>query len=311
MGEFSCSVLGWPIGEITSHRLRIKSGLVSFLTHTADPVTGITNSYYSYNNLRITEPNIYPTSKLHIGLNDNKDYIHSDGYIELEEGSDYYVFLFKVIPNWADDSETKAPQLVISKVGDSPNTAIQLIQNGGGTLINYYINVGFAFPANAMGLTTAWPHEDTPEYDPITVPGTDTNGGNPNQLMVNFEGADKYMVEQNAGTGYYQPACYRKDLAHIKWDSANSRFIVKQLHTGPVIIEDRPVSGFATQYTIDGDIGWQQNGGTDSVDGIIGVTFAGYTKSLNDGTTNEPVGSTTADTYLPQQPSQIENPEIT
>lgn len=308
MGEFSCAVLGWP-GETTSHRLRIKSGLVSFLTVTADENNGlINNATHSYYNLRITEPNIYPEDSLHIGLNDNPDYIHSDGYIELEEGQDYYVFLFKVIPDWTgtSKSECKAPQLVISKVSDTPNTAIQLIDNGGGKLIHYYNNVGYAFPANAMGLTFDYPHEDIPEYDPITVAGATTDD---NQLNVNFEGADKYMVENYTGLGYAQPACYRKDIAHIKWNG--DKFIVKQLHTGPVIIEDRPITGFSSEYNIDGNYGWEQNGGTDSVNAIVGVTFTGYTKSLNDGSANEPTGSTTADTYLPQQPSQIENPDIT
>ena len=310
MGEFSCSVLGWPNEGETSHRLRIKNGLVSFLTIQADAY-GLINSYYAYNNLRITEPNIYPQDTLHIGLNDNPDYIHSDGYIELTEGSDYYVFLFKVIPDWNGDSETKAPQLVISKVGDSPNTAIQLIDNGGGRLIHYYNNAGYAFPANAMGLTFNYPHEDTPEYDLYTIPNSDTTGGTPNELIVNFEGADKYMVENSYATGYFQPACYRKDIAHIKWDATSSRFIVKQLHTGPVIIEDRPIAGFSDEYTYLGDDGWEQNGGTDSVDAIVGATFTGYTKSLNDGTTNQNTGSTTPTDYLPKQPSQIESPDIT
>jgi hypothetical protein len=309
MGEFSCAVLGWPNEGTTSHRLRIKNGLVSFLTITADADYGlINNASHSYYNLRITEPNIYPEGSLHIGLNDNPDYIHSDGYIELVEGSDYYVFLFKVIPDWTGTakSECKAPQLVISKVSDTPNTAIQLIDNGGGKLIHYYNNVGYAFPANAMGLTYAYPHEDTPEYDPITVAGATTDD---NELNVNFEGADKYMVENYAHLGYAQPACYRKDIAHIKWNG--DKFIVKQLHTGPVIIEDRPITGFSSEYNIDGKYGWEQNDGTDSVDAIVGVTFSGYTKSLNDGSANEPTGSTTANTYLPKQPSQIENPDIT
>ena len=309
MGEFSCAVLGWPNEGTTSHRLRIKNGLVSFLTITADADYGLINNVsHSYYNLRITEPNIYPEGSLHIGLNDNPDYIHSDGYIELVEGSDYYVFLFKVIPDWTGTakSECKAPQLVISKVSDTPNTAIQLIDNGGGKLIHYYNNVGYAFPANAMGLTYAYPHEDTPEYDPITVAGATTDD---NELNVNFEGADKYMVENYAHLGYAQPACYRKDIAHIKWNG--DKFIVKQLHTGPVIIEDRPITGFSSEYNIDGKYGWEQNDGTDSVDAIVGVTFSGYTKSLNDGSANEPTGSTTANTYLPKQPSQIENPDIT
>ena len=464
MGEFSCSVLGWPAEGGSSHRLRIKSGLVTFKTVTVDEEFGIISVNPEIKNLRINEPNIYPEDSLHIGLNDNPDYIHSDGYIELVEGSDYYVFLFKVIPNWAGDSETKAPQLVISKVSDAPNTAIVTKANGGGYTTAYlmveeptpvsnivtadpetgyvgsfdpaifndpaqvtfhaeFLNVGRnntppdrdAYPAGMLawldaimgtGVTVPvftkkstnpyygsasangnsidgvpcgenWAKGNAGGGDAVTYlqDGTDqpyavylnetdsfnyiadnvltgddmsaftytpTNAYNMvsgyidtqdfNIGLIDFGGSPEPVVEfkgediQISGTttslsflaktniqdklvGYTKTSCYRKDIAYIQWDGENSRFIVKQLHNGPVVIEDNPIHLGTTIIAADEDKGWIE--GTDPTAAIVGVAFSGYTKSLNTGSTNQPDGSTTAGDYIPNQPSQIENPDIT
>jgi hypothetical protein len=275
MGEFSCAVIGWPDGGGVSHRLRIKSGLVSFLriVTNSDGVWLLTgdNLISSYN-LRITEPNIYPTGKLHIGLNDNPDYIHNDGYIELEEGSDYYVFLYKITPDWSTYNDCKAPQLVISKVTDNPNTNIRTGFHGGGF--------------GMFGIRT--------EYNDLNV------------------------IDLSYRSSFFKDDCYRKDIAHIKWNG--DKFIVKQLHTGPIIMEDKPIftltdksNGPVTSWGMnwyDG-AGSYENDPFSQITNMYNTTFTGYTKSLNDGSSNEKTGSTTADTYLPKQPSQIENPDIT
>ena len=101
MKEFTCSVYGLPTGdgrEEPTHRLRIKSGLVTFKTSSASESTGIITYDPVITNLRINQANIYPQGKKSEGSNDNPDYIHQDGYIELDEGSDYYVFIYKVTP---------------------------------------------------------------------------------------------------------------------------------------------------------------------------------------------------------------------
>jgi hypothetical protein len=109
--------------------------------------------------------------------------------------------------------------------------------------------------------------------------------------------------------GYTKTSCYRKDIAYIQWDGANSRFIVNQLHNGPVVIEDNPIHLGTTIIATDEEKGWID--GTAPTEDIVGVAFGGYTKSLNTGSTNQPDGSTTAGDYIPNQPSQIESPEIT
>ena len=458
MGEFNCSVLGWPNEGETSHRLRIKSGLVTFKTVVVDAEFGIITTNPLVKNLRINEPNIYPEDSLHIGLDDNPDYIHSDGYIELVEGSDYYVFLFKVIPDWSGASESKAPQLVISKVADAPNTDIVTKANGGGYTTAYLMveeptavsnivtadpetgyvgsfdpddlndhitfnaqyllierdnvpNDRAAYPATMlawlddfMGNNIGVPVFAKPSQDPtrpaaegygnpdemtiVSIPygsgwsgteppigfidgsgnevlysnlsnvhftsdvllaiknayvsfGYDGNtqisgiidtadfkidlkdSGGPGQLqVVEFTGEDiqitgtttslSFLAKTNIQDkliGYTKTSCYRKDIAYIQWDGENSRFIVKQLHNGPVVIEDNPIHLGTTIIAADEDKGWIE--GTDPTADIVGVAFSGYTKSLNTGSTNQPDGSTTAGDYIPNQPSQIESPEIT
>jgi hypothetical protein len=310
MGEFSCSVLGWPDGDAISHRLRIKSGLITFLTVSASSNYGTINTVFSEKNLRITEPNIYPEDSLHIGLNDNPDYIHSDGYIELTEGIDYYVFLFKVTPNWNNYSECKAPQLVISKVGDLPNTDIKTINNGGGAIIEYYMPNGRAMPSDIFGEKII---DDEWVWDSVCLPGSAGDG----QLCFNLEGYQAAIQtfafkSGSESRGFSQSACWRKDIAYIKWDVGESKFKVKQLHTGPVMVQDRPIyDGAIPFYDVDDNYnGWGPDG-TAPTDDIVNAAFTGYTKSLNDGTTNQLTGSTTAGDYIPNQPSQIENPEIT
>ena len=468
MGEFSCSVLGWPAEEGTSHRLRIKSGLVTFKTVVVDDEFGIITTNPLVKNLRINEPNIYPEGALHIGLDDNPDYIHSDGYIELVEGSDYYVFLFKVIPDWSGASESKAPQLVISKVADAPNTDIVTKANGGGYTTAYlmveepepvsdivtadpetgyigsfdpavfndpdhvtfhveFLQINrddtpldrssypagmrswldgfatgdgsgvpvFAKPstdggaASPDGMTInyvpygpAWEDsESTIAYGDVVIPvvGSNAEGtitvtygdfespslthliydnsiikgwdvgtlynyttnplvsgvidldsikvdlidpGGPPDPIVEFTGDDiqitgtttslTFLSKENIEDkliGYTETSCYRKDIAYIQWDGENSRFIVKQLHNGPVVIEDNPIHLGTTIIATDEEKGWID--GTAPTEDIVGVSFGGYTKALNDGTTNQADGSTTEGDYIPNQPSQIESPEIT
>ena len=457
MREFTCSVLGWPSEGETSHRLRIKSGLVTFKTVTVDDEYGIITTNPQVKNLRINEPNIYPEGSLHIGLDDNPDYIHSDGYIELEAESDYYVFLFKVIPDWSGASESKAPQLVISKVTDAPNTDIVTKENGGGYTTAYLMveeptplanivtadpetgNIGSFDPAVLSDHITFHAEflqinrDDTPldrsayssamrtwldafatgdgsgvpvfakpssyppvegeqvdgmtlegvahHYDPIVKRFTDANGydylqavwdvgsapyegwfqnnvitgwdvgtlygyttnpivsgvidtndfeinlidqGGSPEPIVEFTGEDiqitgtttslSFLAQENIqdkSIGYTKTSCYRKDIAYIQWDGANSRFIVKQLHNGPVVIEDNPIHLGNTIIAEDSEKGWTDTGGTTPTEDIVGVSFGGYTKALNDGTTNQADGSTTAVDYIPNQPSQIENPDIT
>jgi hypothetical protein len=276
MGEFSCAVLGWPNEGTTSHRLRIKKGLVTYRVFNVEDETLIID--YAYNSgeslirsRRVEVPNVYPTGTLHIGLNDNPDYMHNDGYIELTEGQDYYVFLFKITPNWNDYDECLSAQLVISKVGDDPNTV----------LVNSDFN----------GTVALWSHR------------------------VNLGTGDDTF--QNDYFAFEATTVFRKDIAHIKWDSANNRFIVNQLHTGPIMFNDNYITG--RSYTIsdlgasanikDFIIAYNVDNGAGINNTVAGDTYAGYTISYV--STGYPEGSTTADTYLPKQPSQIENPDIT
>ena len=277
MGEFSCSVLGWPDEGETSHRLRIKKGLVTYRVFNVEDETLIID--YDYNSgeslirsRRIEVPNIYPTGSLHIGLNDNPDYMHNDGYIELTEGQDYYVFLFKITPNWIDADECLSAQLVISKVGDDPNTA----------LVNSDFN----------GSVALWSHL-------VTLPG---------------DAGDTF---QNDYFAFEANTVFRKDIAYIKWNATDGRFEVRQLHTGPIMFNDNYITGRSYRISDLGSsanikdyiIAYNADIGAGINNTLVGDTYAGYTISYV--TTDYPEGSTTANTYQPKQPSQIENPDIT
>jgi hypothetical protein len=462
MREFTCSVIGVDMGESFEHRLRIKSGLVTFKTVVVDDEFGIITTNPEVKNLRITEPNIYPEGIMETGLNENPDYLLLDGYLKLEEGSDYYVFLFKVIPDWSGASESKAPQLVISKVADAPNTDIVTKANGGGYTTAYLMveeptplanivtadpETGYvgsfdpavlsdhitfnaqyllierdnaptdrdAYPATMLAWLDAIkgtgstvpvflkkstnPYQGSAYIDGDTVDGVpcgenwamgstgggasvihledaesvygyyfnevdsfnyiandvltgvdmsaftynpanaynmvsgviDTqdfaiglkDSGGPGQLqVVEFTGEDipitgtttslTFLSKENIQDkliGYTKTSCYRKDIAYIQWDGENSRFIVKQLHNGPVVIEDNPIHLGTTIIATDEEKGWID--GTAPTEDIVGAAFEGYTKNFNTGSTNQPDGSTTAEDYIPNQPSQIESPEIT
>ena len=305
MGEFTCSVLGWP-GETTSHRLRIKNGLVTFnnfvVTNSTSPSDngGLITSH-DLRHVRINAPNLYPSDTLHIGLNDNPDYMHEDGYVELTEGTDYYVFLFKVAPDWGTYNEAKAPQLCIAKVGDDPNTKIVMTENGGGTLINYNVE-NRVMNADLFGWNAGegeWQETELP------LSGSD----------INFDGsegppyADYFLLK-----GFNETGCYRKDIAVIKWNSEESKFKVYQLHTGPIMFIDMPTESQDIARVADvTEAHWDR---TDdaykaNVADILGASFSGYTYNLNTAADTVLTSSTDATKYLPQQPSQIENPDIT
>jgi hypothetical protein len=461
MREFTCSVYGLPAGdgrEDPTHRLRVKSGLVTFKTSSANPDTGIITYDPVITNLRINEANIYPQGKKNDGTDDNPDYIHKDGYIELDEGSDYYVFIYKVTPNFSGDSSCKAPQLVVSKIDGTPNTKIKTIGSGGGQTTAYILienptaidvvtanpetgkigefdpaelndHIKFhaenltvernntpadrtAYPASMLGwLNTmasglnsvpVFAKKSVDNYPPsgpdqmtvdnvpsgcgfrdyyvigqvsvppgggdalfVTYNGGDDDCGNGivNNVIVGWDVGGLYGYTQNPivsgiidtsdfkigmvdpggpgeptivefdsikidliannitslsalskdnikdkGIGYVKTDCYRKDIAYLKWDSEGNRFIVRQLHTGPVVLEDTPIHVGNTIVELESEIGWDSTGGTTPTEEIVGASFPGYTQALNDGSTNQYDGSTDPINYLPTQPSQIESP---
>lgn len=324
MGEFSCSVLGWPNEGETSHRLRIKSGLVTFnnyvVTNATSPDDGGLITSHDLRHIRINAPNLYPVDSLHIGLNDNPDYIHQDGYIELDEGSDYYVFLFKVTPDWGTYDEAKAPQLCIAKVGDDPNTKIVMTENPGGTLQNYILTQ-WVMGSDIFGNQVSPP--GTNNWSPVDDPAlgyVDVTGEGVFPVIMDLgavgEGIPPYPTPADYALGikgFKETGCYRKDIALIKWDAGEDKFIVHQLHTGPIVFSDMPFEGIDKKIDAVADTHWERtdNEYKANVEDILGASFAGYTYNLNTDTDSALTGSTDATKYLAQQPSQIESPDIT
>jgi hypothetical protein len=323
MGEFSCAVLGWPSGGGISHRLKIKSGLVTFnnfvVTNATSPTDngGLITSH-NLKHIRINKPNLYPEDTLHIGLDDNPDYIHSDGYIELTEGSDYYVFLFKVTPDWGTYDEAKAPQLCIAKVGDDPNTKIVMTENGGGVLQNYiwsqYV-MGSDIFGNQVSPpgTNNWSPVDDPALGYVEITGDGTfpvimDLGAVGEGVAPYPTEVDYSLEDK---GFKETGCYRKDIALIKWNG--DKFIVHQLHTGPIVFNDMPFEGNDKKIVNIADKHWERTDDAykTNVEDILGASFSGYTYSLYTSSDTVLTGSTDTTKYLSKQPSQIENPDIT
>jgi len=323
MGEFTCAVIGVDLGESFEHRLRIKNGLVTFnnfvVTNSTSPSDngGLITSH-DLRHVRINAPNLYPSGTLLTGLNENPDYINNDGYIKLTEGTDYYVFLFKVAPDWGTYNEAKAPQLCIAKVGDDPNTKIVMTENGGGVLQNYILDqwvMGSDIFGNQVSPpgTNNWSPVDDPALGYVDVTG---EGLFPviMDLSAVGEGVPPYPTPADyslADKGFKETGCYRKDIAVIKWET--DQFRVYQLHTGPIVFNDMPFEGNDKKIEAVTDKHWER---TDdaykaNVADILGASFSGYTYNLNTAADTVLTSSTDANKYLPQQPSQIENPDIT
>jgi hypothetical protein len=253
---------------------------------------------------------LYPEGTLHIGLNDNPDYIHSDGYIELTEGNDYYVFLFKIAPDWGTYDEAKAPQLCIAKVGDDPNTKIVMTENGGGVLQNYIKNE-YVMGSDIFGNQVSPP--GTNNWSPVEL-GTTSDGIVTIDIGATGEGTPPYPTYTDyslANKGFKETGCYRKDIAVIKWDG--DKFIIHQLHTGPIVFNDIPFETNDKKIETEADAHWDR---TDdaykaNVADILDASFSGYTYNLNTAAETILTGSTDTTNYLAKQPSQIENPDIT
>jgi hypothetical protein len=319
MREFSCAVVGvLSEGESPTieHRLRIKNGLVTFKTVEVNVETGIITVDPLVTNLRINAPNIYPEGTNNTGSNDNPDYISSDGYIQLEAGNNYYVFLYKVVPNWNDAPECKAPQLVISKAGGLPDIEIKTLATGGSYTANWLVKekITLGIPVVEDDIIGTFNNGEL-SADLIDIYGYSPHIEFPEETInVNAIGVEAKEVVKDinlGGIGYTKSDCYRKDIAYIYWNAGENRFIVRQLHTGPVVIEDTPIHLGDIMIEVPEEPSWEGTGGIEPTVEIVGAAFEGYTKSLNTGSTNQSDGSTTAGDYLPNQPSQIESPEIT
>jgi hypothetical protein len=85
--------------------------------------------------------NLFPNGSLTEGTDDKSEFISKNGYIKLESGKNYFVFLYKTTPDWKQSEtelfEAKAPQIGIAAEDSEPNIFIKTQRNGGSFLQSY------------------------------------------------------------------------------------------------------------------------------------------------------------------------------
>ena len=185
--QFECSISG----NSTEYYLQVRKGLVEFdyFRSTEDGIIdtaalgGINGENTPNMWFLINKFNLFPDGSRVSGLNDDSEFIN-DGYIKLEAESNYFVFLYKVTPDWKDDDtlyEAKAPQLAVVKASDTVNNSIRTKRTGGG-IIRAYVNEYRVALANLFGF-----NETEGEWQNTTLPlsGSDINfDGSPNPPTV-------------------------------------------------------------------------------------------------------------------------------
>jgi len=242
--QFECTLSGNQVAGESEYYLQVRKGLVEF-----DYFKSTENGIISANDLGgingenrpnmwflINKFNLFPDDSRTEGANADSDYI-SDGYIKLEPESDYFVFVYKVTPDWPDDDtlyEAKAPQIGIVKVADQVNQDIRTKRTGGG-IIRAYVNEYRLMMADLFGWNAG---EGEWQNTALPLSGSDINfDGSPNPPTVKSLSGD---------FGFKTTDCYRKDLAYIKWNSSLNRFQIFQLNYGPINLRQLPTGTIET-----------------------------------------------------------------
>lgn len=251
-------------------RLRMNKGVVSFMRNLFvtsggfDFETGETGKV-------ITDFNIYPDGSKTTGTGGNQSQgVEQNGYIVLEPGSNYKVFVYSITPESSvvGSTDTNNPQLVVCKEGDDPNYIFANWFCGGGYIVPFIThtinNVDVALAA----------------------------GGN---QVIPVEQTNIQMV-------YKEVDCARHNIAHIIWDAAKG-WQVRQLQIGPFFLQSFSRIGRAIDYyIIDGlDPGspWTWDPAAFPAYATSQAAISGYTKNLtNTGYFGMGVPAPTGTQYL-------------
>ena len=196
-------------------RLRMNKGVVEFR---ANQFNVDYHEITSAINLKvISQFNVYPNSSKTTGTAvEPSQGVEQDGYIKLETGYNYWVFLYSITPSWSSDVlpctalDINSPQLVVCKESDDPNYIYYIWQNGGGVIFNEC----------AINRTNI----------EVTTPTGTQN------LKMDWVSNQSY---------FKQVDCCRHNIAHVIWD-ADKGWQVKQMQIGPCILQMIPQPG--SQY---------------------------------------------------------------
>jgi len=147
--QFECSITGAKVGDSYEYRLHVRKGLVEFDYYGSDDKgiidldnlggfngTNTQNMFFYMNKF-----NLFPNGSLTEGTEEKSEFISKNGYIKLESGKNYFVFLYKTTPDWKQSEtelfEAKAPQIGIAAEDSEPNIFIKTQRNGGSFLQSY------------------------------------------------------------------------------------------------------------------------------------------------------------------------------
>lgn len=300
--QFECSIVR-KSGETPEYHLRVRRGLIEFDYFQVDEngflgeKWGVYNTDLSYGQqtnvtlcyLYAPNFNLYPENTRVVGANANTSEFLSDGYIKLEEGENYFVFVYKVTPQYPfgmpplpgpSTNEHCSPQIAVMKAGeDFINAGDE--SNGSGTLIAQIQQNEF-YAARPMGTVLDMP------YGAGTAPaGISANGlyawYNP---VVQSDGLNTLIMSEdengvqiknitNIKVLFKETSCIRKDIAYIKWNAGLKRFQIFQINYGPISIRQQPIGPIS--YSLEG-YGW---GGGKNACKDITDPIDGYQKSLN------------------------------
>jgi hypothetical protein len=310
--QFECSIVRKG-GENPEYHLRVRRGLIEFDYFRTDENGIIDKDKFGVKNTDLVYGqdtdvtmcylyapyfNLYPNGKKVSGSNILDAEYLDNGYIKLEEGEDYFVFVYKVTPDFpsgmpplpppSETHERTAPQIAVMKAGEDFINAGDN-SNGSGSLVMYLYNSDDIYAHPPLGR----------DYEAFASGGYQNSGYNGTYSWYNpvgladslsgyvetwaLEGytpvAFKQIVDQKIG--FRESSCIRKDIAYIKWNAGLKRFQIFQINYGPISIRQQPIGPISIERFESSEfrLGWTNEGRdwcndiTDPIDG--------YSKSLN------------------------------
>lgn len=308
--QFECSILK----SGSEYRLQVRRGLIEFDYFRTDANGIINKDAFGVKNTDLTYGqdtdvtlcylyapyfNLYPENSKVSGSDILDAEYLDNGYIKLEEGEDYFVFVYKVTPDFpsgmpplpppSDTHERTAPQIAVMKAGEDFINAGDN-SNGSGTLVSYIYHtdniyahppLGRDYEAFASGGYQGSGYNGTYYwYNPVGVAGRVYEGYVETWALEGYNPI-MFKVANDYKIGFRESSCIRKDIAYIKWNAGLKRFQIFQINYGPISIRQQPIGPLSYEIFEPSSyrLGWTPEGRdwcndiTDPIDG--------YSKSLN------------------------------
>ena len=314
--QFECSIVRKG-GETPEYHLRVRRGLIEFDYFRTNENGIIDKDAFGVKNTDLTYGqdtdvtlcylyapyfNLYPENSKVSGSDILDAEYLDNGYIKLEEGEDYFVFVYKVTPDFPSGYpplpgpsgvyERTTPQIAVMKVGEDFINAGDN-SNGSGSLVMYLYNSGvWAQPPGGRitidegaGIVPSGASSGDPGSYPWFNPvlSFDPYTGLPTGQTYYNEPYSPILIKEivNQKIGYRESSCIRKDIAYIKWNAGLKRFQIFQINYGPISIRQQPIGPISIERFESSEfrLGWTNEGRdwcndiTDPIDG--------YSKSLN------------------------------